>query len=345
MAYILQGVGEIELFSGDQLILTSKTLTESGISVDVSSEDIRGGYSAPIIGRYFHSSALNLNLTDATFDLQYLALNMGGNITMGGSAITTESYVMGGDNTITVSGAPLDFNGLGTIGWATIAGADNWQKVDFTGSSAPFTASSGTEVCVKYVNHYDNAREFIVPSNIIPAECYAVLKAPLFAVNAQNFAASAKVAELIVEIPRFQLSGSNDFSMSMTGASTSSLSGTALAVMDTTSCESGGYFARIKEIRYTGSVYDTLMSMSVANNEIELSQGETETIRVKGIYSGNIVGNIPNADLTFVSGTPSVASVDNNTGVITASTNGSSLITITLTSKPDVVAYANVTVG
>lgn len=150
---------------------------------------------------------------------------------------------------------------------------------------------------------------------------------------------------IVVEIPRFQLAGAQDLSMTMTGASTSNLSGTALAVMDSTSCEAGGYFARIKEIRYTGNAYDSLMAMSVSNNEIELAQGETETLRIKGIYAGNIVGEIPNADLTFVSGTPSVASVDNNTGVITASTNGSSLITITLTSKPDVVAYANVQVG
>lgn len=133
--------------------------------------------------------------------------------------------------------------------------------------------------------------------------------------------------------------------MNMTGASTSSLSGSALAVMDSSSCEAGGYFARIKEIRYTGNVYDTLMSMSVTNNEIELAQGETETIRVKGIYNGNIVGEIPNADLTFVSGTPAVATVDNDTGVITAEGDGESVITITLTSNPNVVAYANVQVG
>ncbi len=41
--YILAGVGNIQLFSptGD-LILTSKTLTDSGISVSVTAEDIRG---------------------------------------------------------------------------------------------------------------------------------------------------------------------------------------------------------------------------------------------------------------------------------------------------------------
>lgn len=150
---------------------------------------------------------------------------------------------------------------------------------------------------------------------------------------------------IVVEIPRFQLSGSQDLSMTMTGTSTSNLSGTALAVMDSTSCESGGYFARIKEIRYTGSVYDTLMSMSVANNEIELNQGEAETIRVKGIYSGSIVGDIPVADLTFESDATSVATVDTDTGIVTAAGDGDANITITLTSKPEVMAVARVHVG
>lgn len=197
MAYILQGVGELQLFSGNDLILTSKTLTESGISVNISSEDIRGGYSAPLIGRYFHSGSFDLTLTDATFDLQYLALNMGGQITMGGSAITTESYVMGSDNKVVASGVPQDFHGLGNRGWVTIAGVDNWIPVEFVGQEAEFEAPAGTSVCVKYVNQYANAREFIVPSNIIPAECYAILKAPLFAANAQNFTASSKVAEIV----------------------------------------------------------------------------------------------------------------------------------------------------
>lgn len=264
---------------------------------------------------------------------------------MGGSAIVTESYVMGANNTITVSGQPQDFHGLGLRGWATIAGADNWMPIEFVGQTAEFTAPAGTEVCVKYVNQYSNAREFIVPSNIIPAECYAVLTAPLFAVNAQNFTASSKVGELVVEIPRFQLAGAQDLSMTMTGATTSSLSGTALAVMDSTSCEAGGYFARIKEIRYTGNAYDSLMAMSVSNNEIELGVDETETLRIKGIYAGNIVGEIPNADLTFVSGTSSVAEVDNDTGIVTGKSAGEAMITITLTSKPAVVAYANVQVG
>ena len=43
--FILAGVGDIQFFdqgTGD-LIVTSKTLTDSGISFSVTAEDIRGG--------------------------------------------------------------------------------------------------------------------------------------------------------------------------------------------------------------------------------------------------------------------------------------------------------------
>lgn len=43
MSYLLAGVGHISLFSdsGDP-ILSSKTLTDSGIAIGVTAEDIRG---------------------------------------------------------------------------------------------------------------------------------------------------------------------------------------------------------------------------------------------------------------------------------------------------------------
>lgn len=43
MAYILAGVGEIQLLDGlGNIILTSKTLTDSGITINATAEEIRG---------------------------------------------------------------------------------------------------------------------------------------------------------------------------------------------------------------------------------------------------------------------------------------------------------------
>lgn len=43
--FILAGVGDIQLFdqSTGEIIVTSKTLTDSGINFSVTAEDIRGG--------------------------------------------------------------------------------------------------------------------------------------------------------------------------------------------------------------------------------------------------------------------------------------------------------------
>lgn len=74
------------------------------------------GLSAPILGKYYHSSSFELNLVDATFDLQYLALNVGGTVTIGGEAITDESVITTTAGEITVTGTPKDFGGVGVIG-------------------------------------------------------------------------------------------------------------------------------------------------------------------------------------------------------------------------------------
>ena len=82
--YILAGVGTIEGFTQSSTqpakVFTSTTLQESGLTISVTAEDIRGGLSNPLLGRYFHDSVLEANIVDALFDLSYLALNVGGEV-------------------------------------------------------------------------------------------------------------------------------------------------------------------------------------------------------------------------------------------------------------------------
>ena len=87
---ILAGVGTIQLFnpSTGDLIVTSKTLTESGLSFTVTAEDVRGGVSNKILGKYFHDSGMTLKMTDSLSSLQYLSLNVGGTIAVGGDIMT-----------------------------------------------------------------------------------------------------------------------------------------------------------------------------------------------------------------------------------------------------------------
>ena len=58
--YILAGVGTVEAFTqsltNPEKVLTATTLQESGLTISVTAEDIRGGLSNPLLGRYFHDS-------------------------------------------------------------------------------------------------------------------------------------------------------------------------------------------------------------------------------------------------------------------------------------------------
>jgi hypothetical protein len=118
--FILAGVGTIEGFTqsttSPQKIFTSTTLQESSLNTSVTAEDIRGGLSNPLLGRYFHDSLLESSITDALFDMTYIALNTGGQITVGGDSLVTESVTTSTANEITVVGTPVNFGNAGTVG-------------------------------------------------------------------------------------------------------------------------------------------------------------------------------------------------------------------------------------
>lgn len=348
--YVLAGVGTIRAFTQSstlpELIFTSKTLQENSISIEVSSEDVRGGLSNPLLSRYFHDSLMSATITDALFDLQYLALNVGGNITIGGSSLVTESVTTTVANQITIAGTPVAFGTAGTVGFYTIEGQEDYKSITFVGKTATVTnLPIGSKVCVTYNTNDDAMQIFTVPSAIIPSEVHLEMTYPLFAggITNQTLSTSSQVGELIVDIPRFQLSGSTTLSMTASGVSNSSLSGQALASYTTANCSDMGMYGTVKMKIYGKNWSEDLESMAVDGAEISMNTGEKLTLKVVGIFSGGITGVLNNNNLTFTSGTQATATVS-NTGEIEAKQAGTTVIEITATDKPDVKAYAEVTV-
>lgn len=345
--YILAGVGTIEAFTQSSTqptkIFTSKTLQESGISISVTAEDIRGGLSNPLLGRYFHDSILEANITDALFNLQYLALNVGGEVVIGGSSLVTET-VTAGSGTLTVQGTPVAFGTAGTVGWYTPAGQEDWAPLTFEGKVATASVTSGTEYCVRYNANDAGIQEFVVPSAIIPSEVHLVMTYPLFAggTSPEAISTSSQVGELIVDIPRFQFAGNVELSLTSSGAATSNLSGSALASYTTANCNDMGTYGTVKQKIYGGNWYDDLTTIAVDGGNFSLANGATKTLKVIGIFK-NGTGVLDNSNLTFTSSASSTASVT-NAGVVTGAATGSANITITVTDKTSVATMVGVTV-
>ena len=345
--YILAGVGTIEAFTQSSTqptkIFTSKTLQESGISISVTAEDIRGGLSNPLLGRYFHDSILEANITDALFNLQYLALNVGGEVVVGGSSLVTET-VTAGSGTLTVQGTPVAFGAAGTVGWYTPAGQEDWAPLTFEGKVATASVTSGTDYCVRYNANDAGIQEFVVPSAIIPSEVHLVMTYPLFAggTSPEAISTSSQVGELIVDIPRFQFAGNVELSLTSSGAATSNLSGSALASYTTANCNDMGSYGTVKQKIYGGNWYDELTTIAVDGGNFSIANGATKTLKVIGIFK-NGTGVLDNSKLTFTSSASSTASVT-NAGVVTGAATGSANITITVTDKTSVATMVGVTV-
>ena len=171
--FVLASVGTVQFFdqsSGD-LIVTSKTLVDSGINFSVTAEDIRGGMANALLSQYFHDSAMGLTLTDALFSLEYMALNVGGTIQTGADVLTLEQVTTTEANKITVKETPQKFGNFGVIGWYSLPSEDNWTKITFDADTKTANVPDllqGTTVCVKYTKTDTSAEQFVVSSAFIP---------------------------------------------------------------------------------------------------------------------------------------------------------------------------------
>ena len=315
----MAGVLNADVFAGDQLLFTAKTLTDSSLSISVSNEEIRAGQGAKLIGRYFHTSGLSLELKDALFRMEYIALNMGTDVVIGGDTLTDEEVVGGKSATLlTVTGNPAEFGELGVIGWYTEAGQDNWKMGEFTGKQLSATGIiEGKKYCVKYNTVNDASRQVTIPGNIIPSEVHIVLSGDLFLAEEGDNSAKTKIGYVEIDVPRFQLNGGIDLALTMTGASQTPLSGVAMATTSGTSCSQGGYYAKIKEVQFDSVWYENVVGLAVADSSIDLSATiQSEPIVTYAVRRTGGSQIIPPKNLTYTLEGSTVFEVDGDTGEI-----------------------------
>lgn len=223
-----------------------------------------------------------------------------------------------------------------------------YRLITFTGKTASITGADVNDIyCVKYFYNDATARKFIVNTAYIPAIVHAVATFPLFksGTTTEQFSSSSQVGEIQIEIPNFQLEGAQELALTSGGISTSSLSGSALSTYSGNGgCSDTGYYAIISEIIYGRSVWDNVVSLAVANSDIDLAVTETEEIQVYAIYSdGTVPKPLDNSMLTFTSDSDEVATV-NTSGLVTAASVGTTNIEIVATEHTELSAYAVVTV-
>ena len=343
----LAGVGRALLIRGDELVGVAKTLTDSTFDFSITGEDVRGGMGNALWGRYFHDSALNVTLTDSMFNLQYVAAALGTSVESGGLSIAEEEVTASG-GVITATNSPIATAGT-VIGWYKLPAEEDWTVATFNGKEIAVTGSDNTTYCLKYFYQNENARSITIKAQYVPAELHVVIINDLYNGDISTVSSNTtKIGRLITDIPRLQMDGSQNLALSSSGAATVSLSGSALAVGNTGTCEEDPYYGTMTEEIYGEVWQDSAIALAVADADLELAPEESATLGVYVVFGGGIAASRKdNSNFTFAVQSGTSATVDTD-GVVTAdeTTTGVTVIEVSLTDYADVSpAYAYVTVA
>lgn len=347
----LANVGKALIFKGNDFIGVGDTLTENTFSFSASPNEVRGGKSNPLLGRWFSDSTLNVTLTNATFKLEYLAWTLGTTIEQGGTGIyesqgAGEKVVTAGQ--IELSKTPATFNGV-MIGWYKKPADSGWTigAITKTGDKYYMTIS-GAQVndvyCIKYPYMDENARMMPIPADFNPDEIHVVIINDLYNADINATSSASIIGRLITDIPRLGLDPSQDLTLNATSSAPTQLSGTAFRYTSGTGCETEATYGSMTEQIYGAKWQDNVIALAVENAEMELEAQGKETAIVRVVYgNGTASQRKDNSNFTFakISGDATVT----QQGVVTAGSEAS-VISVALTGYANIdPAYIYVTNG
>ena len=319
--YFLGSVGKAEAFRRNadgelELAFVSKTLTDSGLNISTTKDDIRAGEGAPIQFSFYHDPSVEITLTDVLFKTDYVRAQLGAAFDKVPQSYITENVTFTqGAATLTKEVLPLPFpcGSEEYVAWAAKKGSDEWTVCSVGGDHKSLTLAGATgEYCVRFLSLDDRAKVAEITSTIIPEELFLIITAPIFAGDACSASKGRAAGSIQFEVPRFVLNGAQEFAMNMSSNQPMSLAGTALATESQECDANGGKLLRIIEVINDRKWYDDLKDLIVDEDSAVVGQ---EPI-VYGWKKDNTLVRAVNSDLTFnpaLSGTGTLAASGSTT--------------------------------
>ena len=307
--YFIGSVGTAEAFrivDGElKLAFISKTLTDSGLNISTTKDDIRAGTNAPIVASFYHDPSVEVTLTDVMFKTAYVEAQLGADFEAHAEAYQIDELVSDrSTKKVQLKKLPVSI-GMGCGNkylavWYTEAGKDEWKLMTLESASQEITMpKENTKYCVRYLAQDDAARVATITSSMIPQELFLIITAPLFAGDACSASNGKQAGTIQFEIPRFKLNGAQDFAMAMSSNQTLSLSGIALA------SEGGCDINKAELLKIREVVWGRTWSDGAEELMFDADLlGNDDTVKVYAIYENGSTAIVDNSELTFtVTGT------------------------------------------
>ena len=274
----IAGVGNATLFDGERLVASANTLIDSGITIGLSFEDIRAGQGNKLYGRYAHTSTFDLKLTDAMFNLEYLAMNTGSDISLGGDVMVDEELTSTAKK-ITLSKTAVAISGSKVYAYAKKSGTDNvYDKYAVAQDNSIEVPSDGT-YCIRYMYTNDLASKMVVMANFIPKTLTLILEANLYSGGSCDIETSTLAGKVTIKVPRFMLNGSQELSLTASGVANTSIEGTALA-SGCAGCSGDGVYAEIIQVMANRTLENGFTGIVVEDAVREASKGDKLELNV-----------------------------------------------------------------
>jgi len=310
--------------NNDAFIFSATTLLDSTLTASMSKAEVRGGFANKKIFEFYHTKALDVKLTNAKWDFQYLALNNSASIVNGLDAVYKFNECV-----VLTAGAGVT-NSL-PVGNLFVEKPDG-TTVTITPTGSNFTVAGLTNETVIVTYKYNNTVDkLVIDAGSVPKIVKVIMQAKIYDANGLK-----SVFEITID--RLQLNGSWTLDLKPDAVSSTSLEGVALAYNSGSCADS---YATIRVIPQTNGITG-VTAIAATPSTVNLAVAGTQTLLVYGLRNGTY-GNviIPNASCTYNSSVPAKATVSAS-GVVTAVSAGTSLITVTYNGISD---YVNVTVA
>ena len=272
-------MGNATLFDGERLVASANTLIDSGITIGLSFEDIRAGQGNKLYGRYAHTSTFDLKLTDAMFNLEYLAMNTGSDISLGGDVMVDEELTSTSKK-IKLSQHAVAISGSKVYAYAKKTGTDNvYDKYPVSGeANDEITVTEDGTYCIRYMYTNDLASKMTVKANFIPKTLTLILEANLYSGGSCDIETSTLAGKVTIKVPRFMLNGSQELSLTASGVANTAIEGTALA-SGCAGCSGDGVYAEIIQVManrtaengFTGIVVEDAVRDASKGDKLELN--------------------------------------------------------------------------
>lgn len=298
--------------------------TDSQVNIQTTQDQIRAGQNNVVIGAVTSEKTIDITFSTPEWQIEYLAANIGETIQVGDFAFeVTDLTFAANKGVITLTEIPSNKKIYVNVNGAYVEVPATATTVDLT------TYGISGDECVSVIGVFDKKGKRVnLSASTDPLVGELVLDSPIFE------GTKGKVGSSQYVFPAFALSG--NWNHQYSSDASYEISGTAVATSSTV-CGEGQSYGYYQEY-IDGEDVESYSMIVAAPSAVELTVGETETIKVYGA-KGSLYAKSEVTGAAFATEDIQYFTVDASTGKITPVSAGTGKVTVTykgLTTTVDV---------